>query len=81
MSEEKKEFVCIECSSKISSIFKVYQDGFQDIIQCVKTSYHPNPNFGRLFIDDGFLLDAMRPLGGRLCWMRELGDFDRFDFV
>lgn len=31
----REEFVCIECFQSIKSIFKIYQDGFKDIIQCV----------------------------------------------
>ena len=36
MNEKKeKKFICIECCKRIESIFKIYQDGFQDIIECV----------------------------------------------
>lgn len=35
MGESSKKFVCIECNFKLNSLFKIYQDGFQDIIQCV----------------------------------------------
>ena len=37
MNEKKleKKFICIECCERIHSIFKIYQDGFQDIIECV----------------------------------------------
>ncbi len=29
------QYVCIECLQKVDSLFKIYQDGFKDIIQCV----------------------------------------------
>lgn len=36
MNRVKKEnLVCIECSQKIRSMFKIYSDGFKDIIECV----------------------------------------------
>jgi hypothetical protein len=28
--------VCTECCQKIQSIFKIYSDGFKDIIECVR---------------------------------------------
>jgi hypothetical protein len=40
--DKKDDFVCIECFHKIKSIFKVYQDGFKDIIECV--------NFNKIII-------------------------------
>ncbi len=36
-NENIDNLVCIECNSSTKSIFKVYQDGFKDINQCVKT--------------------------------------------
>ncbi len=30
--------ICIECSNKIDSLYKVYKDGFIDIVQCVSAS-------------------------------------------
>ena len=38
------EFICIECFCKIKSIFKIYQDGFKDIIQCVSILFEFNQN-------------------------------------
>ncbi len=34
-SNTEGAFICIECFHRVKSIFKVYQDGFKDIIQCV----------------------------------------------
>lgn len=36
---KKKEFICIECFQPVESIYKIYQDGFKDIIQCVNTRF------------------------------------------
>ncbi len=36
--------VCIECASPIDSIYKVYKDGFIDIVQCVIVPRSPTPS-------------------------------------
>lgn len=35
ITNKNEEFVCVECFYKLKSLFKIYQDGFKDIIQCV----------------------------------------------
>ena len=31
----KENIVCIECSQKIGSIFKIYSNRYKDIVECV----------------------------------------------
>jgi hypothetical protein len=33
--QNELQFACIECNLAIISLFKSYNDGFQDMIQCV----------------------------------------------
>jgi hypothetical protein len=35
---ETQDIVCIECGNKIDKIFKIYKDGFKDIVNCVTIS-------------------------------------------
>lgn len=39
--EKDQNLVCIECSNRIESIFKIYSDGFKDIIECVSDEIMP----------------------------------------
>lgn len=41
--DDQNEFICIECCHKLKSIFKIYQDGFKDIIQCPKCKQLVDP--------------------------------------
>ena len=35
MKNSTENLICIECCKRIDSIFKIYQDGFKDISECV----------------------------------------------
>lgn len=36
----KNDLICVECCTKMTDIFKIYNDGFKDIVQCVIIFYY-----------------------------------------
>ena len=45
IDNEEAKLICVECFTPVQSIFKVYQDGFKDIIQCVNRFSYTRSRF------------------------------------
>lgn len=84
VGERKDQYVCIECLHKVDSIFKVYQDGFKDIIQCVNILQYSYLWAQINYYKQSIFNCIKAPLqwaGWLLHWMREVGCSHRFSSV
>ena len=76
--------VCIECGEQVASLFKVYSDGFKDIVECVREREREIGKLLTTFVLTNsatnlwmLYLVEMRKHRRRLRGVRVLGDTDR----